>query len=175
MADWTDIPDENLLPGRPARSIDAIALRDNVTAQAEGATGAPKSQTNSYGNETITAEKFARYSGTSNVLCLEVGSAVGSTGDGNFSDKVFIINPGDYRLTATIVQSGGARFSIYLNGSVIYTNEQASSGTRSREHGFTAEQGDYVQVYVDAFSGTTANVNNVRLYAPSMALLNGTF
>lgn len=41
MATWTDIPNASLEPGAPARSADAIALRDNVTALAEGASGAP--------------------------------------------------------------------------------------------------------------------------------------
>ena len=41
MADWTNIPDSNLEPGKPARSVDALALRDNVKAMGIGATGAP--------------------------------------------------------------------------------------------------------------------------------------
>ncbi len=41
MATWTDIPDSNLEPGAPARSVDAIALRDNPIAMSERATGAP--------------------------------------------------------------------------------------------------------------------------------------
>jgi hypothetical protein len=42
MADWTTIPNSSLEPGSPARSIDALALRDNPVAIAEGATGAPR-------------------------------------------------------------------------------------------------------------------------------------
>jgi hypothetical protein len=38
---WTDIPDGNLEVGKPTRSIDGLALRDNVNALAEGAPGAP--------------------------------------------------------------------------------------------------------------------------------------
>ena len=45
MTTWTAIPDASLDPGKPARSIDAKALRDNPTAIAEGATGAPKVRT----------------------------------------------------------------------------------------------------------------------------------
>src|SRR5690554_6231951 len=30
MATWTDIPDEVLEPGKPIRSVDALALRDNA-------------------------------------------------------------------------------------------------------------------------------------------------
>ena len=42
MATWTAVPDSSLEPGKPIRSIDAIALRDNPVAIAEGAFGAPK-------------------------------------------------------------------------------------------------------------------------------------
>ena len=45
MTTWTAIPDTSLDPGKPARSIDAKALRDNPIAIAEGATGAPKVRT----------------------------------------------------------------------------------------------------------------------------------
>jgi len=41
MATWTTITDEALEPGKPGRSIDALALRDNAIAIAEGAPGAP--------------------------------------------------------------------------------------------------------------------------------------
>lgn len=42
MATWTNIPDSVLEPGKPARSVDALALRDNPIAIAQGAAGAPK-------------------------------------------------------------------------------------------------------------------------------------
>ena len=42
MATWTTIPDSSIEPGKPIRSIDTLALRDNPVAIAEGAAGAPK-------------------------------------------------------------------------------------------------------------------------------------
>ena len=42
MATWTTIADARLEPDKPARSIDAIALRDNPVAIAENAPNAPK-------------------------------------------------------------------------------------------------------------------------------------
>ena len=41
MADWIVIPDSDQLPGKPVRSADLIAMKDNVTALAEWASGAP--------------------------------------------------------------------------------------------------------------------------------------
>lgn len=42
MASWTTVPDSSLEPGKPVRSIDILALRDNPIAIAEGASGAPR-------------------------------------------------------------------------------------------------------------------------------------
>ena len=44
MADWTDIPDSRLEPGKPGRTIDIIAIRDNLIAALAGAPGAPRVQ-----------------------------------------------------------------------------------------------------------------------------------
>ena len=59
MATWTDIPDSVLEPGKPARSVDALALRDNPIAIAEGAADAPRIQTNAIQNWAVTNEKIA--------------------------------------------------------------------------------------------------------------------
>jgi len=42
MATWTNIANQSLEPGSPARSVDAFALRDNPIAIAQGAAGAPR-------------------------------------------------------------------------------------------------------------------------------------
>jgi hypothetical protein len=42
MATWTTLPDASLEPGKPIRSIDGLALRDNPVAITEGASGAPR-------------------------------------------------------------------------------------------------------------------------------------
>ena len=39
---WTNIPDDVLEPNKPIRSVDAIALRDNPIAIAQGLPGAPR-------------------------------------------------------------------------------------------------------------------------------------
>ena len=41
---WTNIPNANLAAGAPIRSVDLIALRDNIPAVANGDAGAPKVQ-----------------------------------------------------------------------------------------------------------------------------------
>lgn len=59
MATWTNIPDSVLEPGKPARSVDALALRDNPIAIAQGAAGAPRVQTGGLANNAVTNEKIA--------------------------------------------------------------------------------------------------------------------
>lgn len=56
---WTVLTDEELAPGAPARSAQAIALRDNVEAQANGDAGAPKTQTAGIEDDAVTSDKLA--------------------------------------------------------------------------------------------------------------------
>lgn len=57
MADWTTIPDSSIEPGKPIRSIDGLALRDNPVAITEGATGAPRVQDAALNATVTTAGK----------------------------------------------------------------------------------------------------------------------
>jgi hypothetical protein len=57
MATWTTITDAALEPGKPIRSVDGLALRDNVTALAEGAAGAPKIQNAALDTDSVTNVK----------------------------------------------------------------------------------------------------------------------
>jgi hypothetical protein len=59
MAGWTNIPTASLEPGAPVRSLDALALRDNPIAIAEGAANAPRVQTAGIANSAVTADKIA--------------------------------------------------------------------------------------------------------------------
>ena len=56
---WTNISNANLDVGAPIRSIDILALRDNITAQANGDSGAPKQQTAGIADLAITAAKMS--------------------------------------------------------------------------------------------------------------------
>jgi len=65
MADWTTIPDSSIEPGKPIRSIDGLALRDNPVAIAEGAVGAPRNQLTSLENPNAGSVIRSRYDATS--------------------------------------------------------------------------------------------------------------
>ena len=57
MATWTTITDAILEPGKPIRSVDGLALRDNVTALAEGAAGAPRIENAALDTDSVTNVK----------------------------------------------------------------------------------------------------------------------
>ena len=73
MATWTTVPDASLEPGKPIRSIDALALRDNPVAIAEGASGAPKIADAALGSTVTSA-------GTYWVLARNAAADVGAVG-----------------------------------------------------------------------------------------------
>jgi hypothetical protein len=55
---WTTIPDARLLPDAPGRSVDALALRDNPIAIANGDAGAPNIQTAGIADDAVTVAKI---------------------------------------------------------------------------------------------------------------------
>jgi len=79
MATWTTLPDAALEPGKPIRSIDGLALRDNPVAITEGAVGAPQIQT-----AALTAGERMN---TTNVLNATASASVGSVGSYAFATR----------------------------------------------------------------------------------------
>lgn len=55
---WTNIPDSSLEPGKPIRSVDGLALRDNPIAIANGESGAPRIQNAAYAESSIDFTKL---------------------------------------------------------------------------------------------------------------------
>jgi hypothetical protein len=74
MATWTTLPDASLEPGKPIRSIDGLALRDNPVAITEGAAGAPRVQDAALNATVTTAGK----EWVSNRIALQNHQDVGS-------------------------------------------------------------------------------------------------
>ena len=80
MADWTNVADATLEPGKPIRAIDARALRENPIAIAEGAPGAPKIdgaqgpavETGGITDLSVTAPKLA----TGSVTALKLATGI---------------------------------------------------------------------------------------------------
>jgi hypothetical protein len=116
MATWTTIPDSSLEPGKPIRSIDTLALRDNPVAIAEGAPGAPRVASDSaidWGGGGVGETSAVNWVGAKNSLLSAgaIGSfafAVRSTGTGLVT---FGSTLAGSSLTPTGIASGGVTAS----------------------------------------------------------------
>jgi hypothetical protein len=105
MATWTTLPDASLEPGKPIRSIDGLALRDNPVAITEGAVGAPKIQTNGITDSAVTTAKLVanEQMTTANVLNATAGASAG--GVGTYMMGTVNNNNTSYALGATVAGS----------------------------------------------------------------------
>jgi hypothetical protein len=108
---WTNISNANLDVGAPIRSIDILALRDNISAQANGDAGAPKQQTAGIQDGAITGAKLSgAQSGSAPVFGARAW--VNFNGDnvpairssGNVS-SITDLNIGNYRINLTTAMS----------------------------------------------------------------------
>lgn len=82
MATWTDVSSTVLEPGDPIRSVDIIAIKENIIALSEGASGAPKVLTAAINDEAVTSSKLAtgERMNTTNVLSTIANASVGAVG-----------------------------------------------------------------------------------------------
>lgn len=175
MANWTDIPDANLAPGAPARSADAIALRDNITAQAEGAAGAPKTQTAAIQNESITVEKMARYTGATSRLIWKSALSSSVTGLNVGKDVVFfsMCQGGVYQFQIDVDSDGDKRTEVYVDGSRAFVIDDLA-GPITRSTTLTLAQGSEVVVRLSKINQSgTATINGCRVYHEKVVPING--
>lgn len=80
---WTTITNAQLAVGAPIRSVDLLALRDNITAAQNGDVGAPQQQTAGIADNAVTAAKVNKgngigTSGTQLVVACPAFNTVGS-------------------------------------------------------------------------------------------------
>jgi hypothetical protein len=96
MSTWTNISDTVLEPGKPIRSVDALALRDNPVAIAGGASGAPRVQTAAIQDAAVTTAKLStgERMTTANVLARTAGASAGAVGTYAFARRNSTISAG---------------------------------------------------------------------------------
>ncbi|MBK1780554.1 hypothetical protein JHL22_04930 [Advenella sp. WQ 585] len=159
MATWTNIPDSVLEVGKPARSVDALALRDNPKAIAEGDSAAPRIQT-ALANETVSyagdiVGAFLSAPGTD----FEVRYAGQDSGTRMIpnhagEDRSILMASGVFRIYATIARGGGGGtgdFRIRLNGTQIYARYSETLPVDTDVEintNFSASKGDWVTLEV---------------------------
>lgn len=108
MATWTNITNAALEPGKPIRSVDGLALRDNPIAIAEGASGAPRIVNDAVTNGTLGSEKFQ--TGTAErdwVLGRTSGASTGALGTYAFLARI----SGGNALAGTVIAGSDLEYS----------------------------------------------------------------
>ena len=113
MATWTTIPDSSIEPGKPIRSIDGIALRDNPIAIAEGATGAPRI-------EDAALDTTVTNAGRDWVLARTAAAGVGAVGTYAFlaSSNTTQVSPGSTKAGSNLFYAGVFSSSTNFFGNV---------------------------------------------------------
>lgn len=101
MSSWTNITDNALEPGKPIRSIDAFALRNNPIAIAGGAAGAPRILDAALSTDVTTAGKDWVMARTAQATALSVGAYFFGLSGANRQVNETI--PGNQIFTAGIV------------------------------------------------------------------------
>jgi hypothetical protein len=140
---WTNISNANLDVGAPIRSIDILALRDNITAQANGDAGAPKQQTAGIADLAITAAKMSgnqpgtapafagrawvNFNGTGTVAIRSSGnvSSITDNGTGDYTVNFAVaMEDRNYAMLGTADRAGtneGSKVHIYEFGGTVPT------------------------------------------------------
>jgi len=186
MTTFTTIPNSSLEPGKPIRSIDGLALRDNPIAITEGAAGAPKNQTASIQDDAITKDKLqSPVAGAAYLISRLVINARNTDASYGSTDQLYsqsasagvtVLVPGVIRCSFEHRYLGGftgTNARILKNGTQQATWSTSSTSFTTRTLDLTVDVGDLI-VFQQA--GVPDNVftewRNVFIYSnnPSMAV-----
>lgn len=178
---WTAIPDSVLEPGKPARSIDAMALRDNPIAIAEGAAGAPriKAPALNVGNAEFqwwagNLPNAAAAHGDDHIVLRLNGDLAykehiyGGVGqpDTKITRRSIVARSaavgGTYRFVCHVVRtseggSGQTRVAIYVNGGLQTASAWANTGNTPEVLDVSSAAGDAITVEVEEQGSSDRN------------------
>lgn len=163
MTDWTTLTDDELNSGKPVLFTQARAIRDNVTALAQAAPGAPQITPAAFGGLTT---------GTVPVF----GSTISATSVASSTTPVKVKSvtmpfAGTYKIRAMVSNSNGggglhAQMTLKVNGSTVASNVDQGAGIGYCEHDVTVSNGDTLDIYVNASgSGNTVTCTGLSILA----------
>jgi hypothetical protein len=181
MATWTTLPDASLEPGKPIRSIDGLALRDNPVAITEGAAGAPRiigraaKRINDYAVLTVSASDAERVELGSNleILTLFTTSTANpptvvairytiSTYTGSIRFKA------SHRINSDLGWT--SRLSIFKNGTLIQAYTTTSDSLVVRTNDVSIAPGDIIEW---RHSSNNAGINSIVSGNPTATASDG--
>jgi hypothetical protein len=155
MATWTTLPDASLEPGKPIRSIDGLALRDNPVAITEGAAGAPRiigraaKRINDYPVLTVSASDALRVDQGSNFELLTLQTNISENPPTVVAIRYTISTyTGSIRFKAShFISFSGitSRLSIYKNGTLIQAYTTTLDSPVLRTNDVSIAPGDVIE------------------------------
>jgi hypothetical protein len=178
MATWTTLPDASLEPGKPIRSIDGLALRDNPVAITEGAAGAPRIV-------GLAAKRFADFAVLTVSAADTYSAATGSNPEPLATTTTSTTEVVAYRYTINKYtgslrfrtgQAGGvyqgysgpentmSTLRIFKNGSLISTYTQTGPSSVTRTNDIAIAPGDVIEwrhKTSDSFGGVSISATVV--------------
>lgn len=127
---WTNITNAQLAIGAPIRSIDLLALRDNITAQANGDAGAPQQQTAGIADNAVTAQKVKYGAGLTASGDTLVVASVSANAVGSYAFVSARIDAGSTITQGSNYSAGGGNLQLSLYSQIIVDgpNGNLSSG-----------------------------------------------
>ena len=146
-------------------------LYDNITAQANGDTGAPKQQTNGIADDAVTAAKIKGPSaGTSYAVGSSCSESVTTSSTAIKIKEVIVPFAGSIGCKFSLKglsSSTPVYAQVYKNGATAGTlrNVSSTAYVTFSEASITVAAGDLLQIYayITPISGNTAYVNNFVL------------
>lgn len=175
MADWTTIADATLEPGKPWRSVDALAVRDNPIAIAEGASGAPRIVTTALNpptgastnllldilGNTAATTSTASYLSAGLPTWADVGNHVG----------FHVLVPGTVRVSfehqgdSDGSDTGDSIVRILKNGVLVQEYTVLSSGFVARSNDIAVTTGDRIILQQKSPTAVAGQWKNIRVYS----------
>jgi hypothetical protein len=145
MSTWTNVTDTVLEPGQPIRSVDIIAIKNNIIAVPGGAANAPRVQTAAIQDLAVTTAKIANANVTSAklatgnnerdwVLARTAGASVGAVGTYAWLGTT----PGNTSVTAGGTKAGsGLRYAV-MGANNFWNNTSLATSTAGGNGGTPA-------------------------------------
>lgn len=158
MTTFTTIPDSELAVDAPARSINALQLRDNPIAITEGAAGAPRIVFEALEQHEVAAGSVVSWS-------VEQETTTTST---SYVDtaRIRVVCAGTIRFQGDqkVTGSGSCDLRIRRNNSTLQTWNTTSTSYVTQQHDFTVNEGDVITVqFRKVGTATSVEVNDLFL------------
>lgn len=158
MADWTEVPDSNLGVDSPGRSIDIISIKDNITALAEAANGAPKIVAAAFERSTANTGLQIWTSHDQRDTAERSYRSTSSYDDEFRSVGVRFFGGGSVRMSLkhrAVASGNDARIRVLKNGIQLTEWTTTSTTASTRTQNVTVEVGDILVFQQVAVSGSS--------------------